>query len=121
MVFGDVSDLRLKKTLEMAKRATIVFTVARYEISRELAPIVQERYPNLTRFVGVENDEEKHKFESLGMKAIVTRSVPKGIALAAAILREHQVSGDNIQKWMRQVQDETLANLNPQVDSATAV
>ncbi len=112
VVFGDVSDLRMKKNLEMAKRATIVFTIARYEISRELAPIVQERYPNLTRFVAVDNEEDKQKFESLGMKAIVTRSVPQGIALAAAVLQEHQVSGDKVQEWMRQVQDEALANLN---------
>ena len=121
VVFGDVSDLRLKKTLEMAKRATIVFTVARYEISRDLAPIVQERYPNLSRFVAVENEEDKHKFELLGMKAIVTRSTPKGIALAAAVLMEHHVSMDNVQKWMRQVQDQALATLNTYVDPATTV
>lgn len=120
VVFGDVSDLRLKKTLEMAKRATIVFTIARYDISRELAPIVQERYPNLTRFVAVDDEEEKQKFEALGMKAIVTRSVPKGIALAAAVLQEHQVSGDKIEKWMRQVQEEALANLNTQVEPVVA-
>jgi len=121
VVFGDVSDLRMKKTLEMAKRATLVFTFARYEVSRELAPIVQERYPNLTRFVAVDNDEEKQKFESLGMKAIVTRSVPEGITLAAAVLMEHHVSGDKVQAWMRQVQDEALATHGTQVDSVTAV
>jgi len=117
VVFGDVSDLRMKKTLEMAKRATIVFTFARYDISRELTPIVQERYPNLIRFVAVDNDEEKQKFESLGMKAIVTRSVPQGIALAAAVLLEHHVGGDKVQAWMREVQEETLATLSPQADT----
>jgi len=121
VVFGDVSDLRLKKTLEMGKRTTIVFTIARYEISSELAPIVQERYPNLTRFVAVDNEEDKQKFEALGMKAVVTRSIPKGIALAAMVLQEHHVSGEKVQEWMRQVQEEALANLNPPVDSVATI
>ena len=116
VMFGDVSDLRMKKTMEMGKRATIVLTIARYETSRELAPIVQERYPNLTRFVAVETEEDKQKFESLGMKAIVTRSVPKGIALAAAVLMEHHVSGDKVQEWMREVQEEALSNLKTELD-----
>jgi len=121
VIFGDVADLRLKKTLEMAKRATLVLTIARYEISRELTPLVQERYPNLTRFVAVDNEKEQQKFESLGMKAIVTRSVPKGIDLAALVLMEHKISGDKVQKWMQQEQNEALAALSTQVGPVATV
>ncbi len=108
VAFGDVADLRLMETFQMAQRPTIVITIARYEISKALTPIVRERYPDLTRFVSVENDEERRKFEALGMKAIVTRSVPKGLDLAALVLREHKVSDDKIQKWMQQQQDQAL-------------
>ncbi|MCA9473656.1 MAG: cation:proton antiporter [Nitrospirales bacterium] len=112
VAFGDVADVRLMETFDMAQRPTIVITIARYEISQALTPIVRERYPNLTRFVSVENDEERQKFETLGMKAIVTRSVPKGLDLAALVLREHKVSDDKIQKWMRREQEQALETVD---------
>ncbi len=108
VAFGDVADLRLMETVGMAQRPMIVITIARYEISQALTPIVRERYPNLTRFVSVENDDERLRFEALGIKAIVTRSIPKGLDLAAVVLREHQVSDDTIKKWMQRQQEQAL-------------
>lgn len=108
VAFGDVADLRLMETVGMSQRPMIVITIARYEISQALTPIVRERYPNLTRYVSVESDEERQRFEALGMKAIVTRSVPKGLDLAAVVLRELQVGDDTIHKWMQRQQDQAL-------------
>jgi CPA2 family monovalent cation:H+ antiporter-2 len=108
VAFGDLADLRLFETIQIADRPTLVVTIARYEVSQELTPIVRERYPRLTRFVAVESDEERARFEALGMRAIVNRSVPKGLDLAAEVLRAHGVSNDEVQEWMRRQQEQAL-------------
>ena len=108
VAFGDAADLRLMETLKMAQRGSVVITVPRYEISKALAPIVQERYPNLRRIISVENDDQKKQFEELDMTAIVSRSIPKGLDLAAAVLAEHNVDDDSIRDWMERHQDELL-------------
>ncbi len=108
VAYGDLADLRLAETLDMADRPTAVVTINRYEISRDLTPTLRERYPNLKRFVGVDTDADRHRFDKLGMVAVVNRSVPKGIDLAAAVLRQHQVADARIEAWMRRQQDEAL-------------
>lgn len=87
VAFGDVGDVRLMETLAMVERAAVVVTVVRYEVSNALTPIMRDRYPNLIRFISVDNDEDRARFEALGMRAVVTRSVPRGLDLAAAVLR----------------------------------
>jgi Trk K+ transport system NAD-binding subunit len=108
VAFGDLADLRLMETLQIARRSTVVVTIARYELSRELTPVLRERYPRLTRFVSVESDQEKARFDALGMRAVVSRSFPKGLDLAAAVLKEHGISDDTILEWMRRQQEQSL-------------
>jgi hypothetical protein len=108
VTFGDPADLRLLETMQIAERPSLVITIARYEVSRELTPIVRKRYPGLTRFVGVETDAEQARFEVLGMRAIVNRSIPKGLDLAAAVLGAHGVSDDKVHEWMRRQQEQAL-------------
>ena len=108
VAFGDTADLRLAETMEIAMARTIAITVARYEVSRELTPIVRERYPDLRRFVSVSDDEERERFEALGMRAIVMRSAPEGIDMAAAVLQAHDVDEEKIQEWIRRQQDQAL-------------
>jgi CPA2 family monovalent cation:H+ antiporter-2 len=106
VAFGDAADLRLMETLEIARRRTIVVTIVRYEISRDLTPILQQRYSHLMRFIAVENDEDRKRFEALGMRAVVNRSHPRGIDLAAAVLSAHGVGAHKILAWMRRQQEE---------------
>jgi len=86
----------------------VVVTIARYEVSQELTPIVRERYPHLTRFVSVDTDTEKLRFEALGMKAVLSRSVPKGLDLAAAVLKEQGISNQKIHEWRPRQQEQAL-------------
>lgn len=109
VAFGDIGDPRFMETLGMAQRPTIVITIKRYEVSRDLTPILRERYPNLTRFIGIENEQERDQFENLGMRAIVLRSIPKGLDLAVAVLKHHQVGDQKIHAWMREQQEQALA------------
>lgn len=108
VAFGDAADLRLMETFDLAQRPTIVVTIIRYEISEALTPIMRERYPNLTRFVAVTSEEEKQKFEQLGMHPVLNRSFPRGIDLAAKVLAAHGVANEKIDAWMRQRQNQAL-------------
>jgi monovalent cation:proton antiporter-2 (CPA2) family protein len=113
VAFGDAGDLRLMETFEIAARPTIVITIVRYEVSRDLTPILQQRYPHLTRFIAVENDEDRDRFEALGMRAVVNRSHPRGLDLAAAVLDTHGVSAEKIHAWMLRQQEEAFTRAVP--------
>jgi len=108
VAFGDPADLRLMETMQISQRPTLVITIPRYEVSRDLSPIVRERYPGLTRFVAVDSDEEKARFDALGARAVVDRSIPKGIDLAAAVLLAHGIGEDKVSEWMRRQQEQAL-------------
>jgi monovalent cation:H+ antiporter-2, CPA2 family len=109
VAFGDVGDVRLMETLAMAERSAVVVTVVRYELSKTLTPIVRDRYPHLIRFIAVEDDEDRARFEALGMRAVINRSTPRGLDLAAAVLRAQGVEEDRVRAWMQRQQERTLA------------
>ncbi len=92
----------------IAERPAIVVTIPRYEVARDISPIIRERYPHLRRFIGVETEEEKRKYEALGMDAVLIQSIPKGLELAAAVLKNHDVDETAIGDWMRRHQEEVL-------------
>jgi CPA2 family monovalent cation:H+ antiporter-2 len=108
VAFGDVGDLRLMETLAMAERSAVVVTVVRYELSNALTPIMRDRYPNLIRFIAVDSEEDRARFEALGMRPVVNRSVPRGLDLAAAVLRSQGVEENRIRAWMQRQQERAL-------------
>ena len=108
VAFGDLGDIRLMETLAMAERSTVVVTIIRYELSKALTPIMRDRYPNLIRFIAVDNEDDRARFEAIGMRAVVNRSVPQGIDLAAAVLRSQGVNESKIVAWMRREQERAL-------------
>lgn len=120
VAFGEAADLRLMETFQIAQRSTIVVTVVCYEISEALMPIIRKRYPHLVRFVrfvrfvAVESDEEKRQFTELGMYSVINRSIPKGLDLAAAVLKAHHVSDKKIAAWMQQRQNQALQAISSQ-------
>ena len=108
VAFGDAGDLRLMNALAMEERSAVVVTVNRYEISKALTPIMRDRYPRLTRFIGVEDETDANRFAMLGMQAVVNRSIPKGVDLAASVLRAQGVTEASIKEWMQRYQDRAL-------------
>ena len=57
---------------------------------------------------------EAERFRELGLEAVVDRSVPPGLDLAAAVLRELGLEATSIESWMRQQQERVLAsNVRP--------
>ncbi len=108
VAFGDLADVRLLETLQVSRRMTVAVTIIRYEISQELTPILRDRYPHLTRYIAVDTDAEKASFAALGMQAVVNRSLPRGLELAAALLQNQGVSELKIQEWMQRQQEQAL-------------
>ncbi len=102
----------------MSRRSAVVVTLMRYEVSEALTPIMRDRYPSLVRFVGVESDADRERFAALGMRAVVNRSFPKGLDLAAAVLRAQGVDDDKVDAWMRRQQERALEGAAPQVEAA---
>jgi CPA2 family monovalent cation:H+ antiporter-2 len=108
VAFGDIGDVRLMETLAMAARSAVVVTLVRYEVSNALTPIMRDRYPNLIRFIAVDSDEDRARFEAIGMRAVVNRSTPRGVDLAAAVLRAEGIDEDRIRAWMQRQQERAL-------------
>ncbi|PHN08235.1 cation:proton antiporter domain-containing protein [Flavilitoribacter nigricans] len=108
VLFGDLADTRLMETLALGDRNAIVVTIVRYEISEALKPIMQTRYPELIRFIPVEDEDEKTRFEAVGMHAVVNRSFPRGLDLAAEVLRAQDIEWEKIQSWMQRQQERAL-------------
>jgi K+:H+ antiporter len=108
VAFGDIGDVRLMETLGMAERSAVVVTIVRYDVSNALTPIMRDRYPSLIRFITVDSEEDRARFEALGMRPVVNRSVPRGLDLAAEVLRSQGVDETRIQAWMQRQQERAL-------------
>ena len=106
--FGDATDLRLMETINMSRAQIIVITFADYDIAKELAPIVLENYKELTLIISVKTTADQIRFEALGMRAIVQHSFPRGLDIAAATLKQQNVSKPKIQHWMHNQQSQEL-------------
>jgi len=105
VTYGDPADLRLMDAIGGTGARAIALALPRYDISRELTPVVRERYPNLGRFVAVADESDRARHAALGMRAVTTRGLPQGIEFAAELLRFAGVSGEAIAEWMRGVRE----------------
>tara|TARA_R110002049_G_scaffold2750_3_gene21841 strand:+ start:34805 stop:36487 length:1683 start_codon:yes stop_codon:yes gene_type:complete len=103
--FGDLSDLRLAQTMSMDQRRSIVLADARLDRVADVMPVVKERFPNLTSYISVANDDQLAEFARLGMNATVNLEGTSGIALSQQILRSHGVDEDEIVNWTRRRQE----------------
>lgn len=105
VTYGDPADLRLMDAIGGTRARAVAIAVPRYEISRELTPIVLERYPDLGRFVAVADETDRDRHAALGMKAVITRGLPRGIEFAAELPRFAGVDEQRIAEWMRSVRE----------------
>jgi Kef-type K+ transport system membrane component KefB len=100
VAFGDPADLRLIEAIAGTDARAIGLAEPRFEISRELTPVVRERYPNLGRFVAVADEADRERHAALGIHAVVTRGLPHGVEFAAALLRFAGVEAQAVGEWM---------------------
>ncbi len=105
VTFGDPSDVRLMKAVGVTRARALALGASRYEISKDVTPYVKETYPDLSRFVVVEDEADKARHEDLNMTAIINMARPEGLDFAVALLRFSQVDEGEIASWMREVID----------------
>lgn len=108
VAFGDLSDLRLADSVNIAQANAIVITQGRYELSRDMAPIVKQRYPNLSRYISVKDQEESKKYQELGMIAVEPISQPAGVDMASVILKKEGIESEKIAHWITRQQEQYL-------------
>ena len=58
----------------------------------------------------MDDDQDRARFEALGMRAVINRSTPRGLDLAAAVLRAQGIDEDRIRAWMQRQQERALAS-----------
>ena len=107
-VFGDMADPRLWDPIAVHGRKISALTAPSYEVSSELTPMARQLYPNLLRYAVVADDAEAERFHALGLRAVVDRSFPPGLDLAAAVLGELGIDADALTGWMRRQQERAL-------------
>ena len=116
VAFGDLADLRLAETIQMAEARILAIAVPREQVAAEVGPIISVRYPNLTRFVSTTTGEESRRFEALGAIPILSYSFPDGVDLAGAVLHSMGISGGRIEKWTKRQQDRAL-EMDPEMQA----
>jgi Kef-type K+ transport system membrane component KefB len=103
VTWGDTADLRLMDAIGATGARAVALALPRFDLSRELTPIVRERYPGLGRFVAVADEADRERHAALGMTPVLTRGLPHGIEFAAALLRFAGVAEERIASWLRSV------------------
>lgn len=108
VVFGDGADLRLMEIVGIAHAHTLVITELEFEVIKEVETVARTRYPNLLRFIPIDDEKDRSQFEALGINAILDRSFPKGLMVAAAVLRAQNIDEKKISSWMKRQQSRAL-------------
>ena len=108
VVFGDAADLRFMETVEIASAHTVVITELDFEVIKEVETIARSRYPDLLRYIPIDDEKDRAQYEELGINAILDRGFPKGLLVAAAVLRAQNIDEDKISNWMKRQQSRAL-------------
>lgn len=100
VTFGDTSDFRLIDSLKAGKAKALLLGEPRFSISQALTTAVQQTYPNLLRFVAVNDPDEKSMHIDLGMRPRLISTPTDAIALAGDILTAVGTPEDRVMHWM---------------------
>lgn len=100
VVFGDSSDFRMIESLQASDAKILVLGEARYSISSSLTSAMKTTFPNLTRYVAVDDPQDRSRHRDLGMHPRVVKTPMDAIAFASEILRELGVSEEKVMNWV---------------------
>ena len=105
VTFGDPSDVRLMKAVGVTRARALALGASRYEISEEVTPYVHETFPDMARFVVVENEADQERHAALNMVGVINRAKPEGLDFAVELLRFSHIAEDQIAGWIREVNE----------------
>ncbi len=100
VAYGNPSDLRFWGTLGVAQARAMAVATPRYDISKEISPIVKKLYPKLKRYVAVRDSDEAQKFTALGTTPVTNRGAPPGAEMACLLLREFGINETSVEEWV---------------------
>ncbi|MBU2605743.1 MAG: cation:proton antiporter [Alphaproteobacteria bacterium] len=100
--FGDASNMKLVEAVGGSNARAVVLGFSRYEISREVTPTITRRFPDLVRFVAVDNRLDLERYLDLGVRAHFAVGQPKGIEMVADILLTLGIPEPDVREWMEE-------------------
>ena len=119
--FGDAADLRMVDLIGGSKARATVIGYPRYEVSRDLTPIVRERFPDMTRYVALPDASDVPRFKALGIRAHCNIGQPEGIELVTDLLNGLGIDPDKISEWIEdQVDEAEMVRLDASEPAAAA-
>ena len=117
VAFGRTRDLRFWNTLGVRRARAICIASPRYEVAREIAPIVNRLFPNLKRYVAVNDSADGVRFAALGLKPFHNQGAPPGLEMASFILKELGMEEETIGEWSESEQSAYLETHSPSVST----
>lgn len=99
VAYGDPADLRFWNTLGASTARAICVASPHYRLAQEINPIVQKIYPNLKRYIAVNDSDEAQRFMALGTIPFHNKGAPPGIEMACFLLSEFGINETSIEDW----------------------
>jgi len=119
--YGDAADLRLIDVIGLSHPRATVIGFPRYEVSRDITPILRERYPEMKRYVALPDASDIPRFKVLGIRAHTTIGEPEGIELVTDLLNGLGIDPDRIAQWIEdQVDEAEMVRLDASEPAAAA-
>ena len=97
--YGDASDSRLWRALDLGGRQFGVMTAASIEAARDWMPSSLALYPNLHRLWVTRTDDEAAQLNELGIEAVVSPEETHGVEAARALLAAIGIAPDAVSAW----------------------
>ncbi len=108
-VFGNLADPKIWETVGLSNRQISVLTAPSLAVYRELSIHADTLFPNLKKVAVVRDEQEAQQFRALGVFAVIDRSTPRGLDVAAFVLEMLEIDGEKISEWMHREQERALA------------
>ena len=112
VAYGQPSDLRFWNTLGVSNARAMCMAAPRYQVAKDISPIVKKLYPDLKRYVAVDDSSEGVRFATLGLIPFHNRGAPPGLEMACFILRELEQNEDKINQWIDEEQTSYLNTIS---------
>ena len=103
--FGDAANMKLIEAVGGSNARAVVLGKARYEVSKEVAPSINRRFPDLVRLVAVETIHDLDRYLELNIRAHLVAGEPKGIEMVADMLRVLGVPDKELTDWLSREAD----------------
>jgi CPA2 family monovalent cation:H+ antiporter-2 len=116
VAYGEPSDLRFWNMLEVDRSKAMLVAQPRYEVSKELAPIISKLYPKIPRYVTIQDTTEAKKFTELNMLPFLAKGAPPGLEVAMAVLSSLGVAGERIKLWVDEEHANAIEALSPIIE-----